>query len=337
MKRIIVCMDGTWNKPTQYDRGKRKPTNVVKIARGIEPVCPNGVHQVVYYSEGVGTQWGLDRILGGGFGMGLSQNIIKAYRFIVHNYQQGDEIYLFGFSRGAYTVRSLAGLLNKVGLLPKNHAFYMPEAYRLYRNGPSEAQLVSFQKQHHCIDVKIKFVGVWDTVGALGIPVGFGKFNRRYQFHDVSLTRNIEHAYQALAIDERRGIFNPAIWQLPKDSTQTLQQQWFIGSHSNVGGGYSQDGLANISLHWIKDMATQYGLHFNEPFLSYYKAYHLDEYRNSMTWLYKLTDSIREINRKPWTNESLHHSVLHRIRDLSSYRPANVMPMVESSKFKVVG
>lgn len=337
MKRIIVCMDGTWNKPTQYDRGKRKPTNVVKVARAIEPVCSDGIHQIVYYSEGVGTQWGLDRILGGGFGIGLSQNILKAYRFIVHNYQPGDEIFLFGFSRGAYTVRSLAGLINKVGLLPKDQAFYMPEAYRLYRKQPSKIQLDAFQHQHNSKKVKIKFVGVWDTVGALGIPLGFRRFNRRYQFHDVSLTNNIEHAFQALAIDERRGVFKPAIWQLPKGSTQTLQQQWFVGSHSNVGGGYSKDGLANISLHWIKDMAEQYGLQFNETFLRYYKPYHLDEYRNSMTWLYKLTETMREISYKPYTNESLHKSVLNRMSDLPTYRPENVMPMVESKNEKVIG
>lgn len=325
-------MDGTWNKPAQYDRGKRKPTNVVKIARGIEPICDLGIHQVVYYSEGVGTQWGLDRILGGGFGFGLSHNILKAYRFIVHNYLEGDEIYLFGFSRGAYTVRSLAGLLNKVGLLSKGHAFYMPEAYRLYRSTPTQEQLMKFRMKHRCKDAQIKFIGVWDTVGALGIPIGFSQFNRRYQFHDVSLTSNIEHAYQALAIDERRGVFKPAIWQLPMGSKQTLQQKWFVGSHSNVGGGYSKDGLANISLHWIKEMAAQYGLQFNESFLSYYQAYHLDEYRDSMNWLFKITETTRLINSKHNTNESLHESVIARMHDMPAYRPENTRSLIDISE-----
>jgi uncharacterized protein (DUF2235 family) len=336
MKRIVVCMDGTWNKPTQYDRGKRKPTNVVKIARAIDPVCQDGIHQVVYYSEGVGTQWGLDRILGGGFGIGLSKNIIKAYRFIVHNYQPGDEIFLFGFSRGAYTVRSLAGLINQVGLLPKNQAFYMPEAYRLYRESSSNEQLKAFQLQHNTIQVKIKFVGVWDTVGALGVPIKCKQFNQRYQFHDVSLTSNIEHAFQALAIDEHRGVFKPAIWQLPKGSLQTLQQQWFVGSHSNIGGGYSQDGLANISLHWIKNMAQHYGLQFDETFLSYHKPCHLDEYRDSMTWFYKFNKVIRTINDKPDTHESLNESVIRRIEDLPTYRPKNVLPIIASNNPKIL-
>ncbi|AOT08387.1 DUF2235 domain-containing protein [Pseudoalteromonas luteoviolacea] len=334
MKRLVLCMDGTWNKPAQYDRGKRKPTNVVKLARGVDPVCPDGVHQVVYYSEGVGTHWGVDKILGGGFGFGLSQNVLRAYQFLVLNYQPGDEIYGFGFSRGAYTIRSVIGLINKIGLLPKDHAFYMPEAYRLYRNTASDSEVEAFKAEHNCTDVSIKFVGVWDTVGALGVPFDFDFINGRYRFHDVSLTENIEHAYHALAIDEKRGPFKPAIWTLPKGSNQTLEQKWFAGSHSNVGGGYSQDGLANISLHWIKDRAKDHGLIFNEKFLSYYRPYHLDEYRDSMSWLYKITERVRKLGIGKHTNESLHESVYKRITDSDNYQPQNAMEFMEKLEEK---
>ncbi|KZN51546.1 DUF2235 domain-containing protein [Pseudoalteromonas luteoviolacea] len=329
MKRLVLCMDGTWNKPAQYDRGKRKPTNVVKLARGIEPVCHDGIHQVVYYSEGIGTHWGMDKILGGGFGIGLSENVIKAYQFLVLNYQAGDEIYGFGFSRGAYTIRSAIGLINKVGLLPKDHAFYMPEAYRLYRNKASDAEVAAFKNEHQCTDVSIKFVGVWDTVGALGVPFKFELINNRYRFHDVSLTENIEHAYHALAIDEKRGPFKPAVWTLPEGSEQTLEQKWFAGSHSNVGGGYSKDGLANISLHWLKEKASNHGLIFNEKFLSYYRPHHLDEYRDSMNWLYKLTEKMRKLGTNERTNESLHESVYQRISESGSYQPRNAFDFID--------
>ena len=171
MNRIAICTDGTWNKPDQEDRGKRKPTNVVKTARGILPVAADGTSQIVYYSDGVGTNWGVDKIAGGGFGIGLSANVVEAYQFLVLNYKPGDQIFLFGFSRGAYTARSLAGLINKLGVLPKDHAFYTPEAYMLYRDQAPKVRCEQFKSEHKTRDVPIKFIGVWDTVGALGIPI----------------------------------------------------------------------------------------------------------------------------------------------------------------------
>ncbi|WP_462164250.1 DUF2235 domain-containing protein [Pseudoalteromonas xiamenensis] len=324
MKRLILCMDGTWNKPAQYDRGKRKPSNVVKMARGILPCSEEGVHQVVFYSEGVGTRWGLDKVLGGVLGIGLSTNVRRAYRFLVHNYQPGDEIYCFGFSRGAYTVRSVVGLIYQIGLLPKSHAFYLPEAYDLYRERAPSSVIQAFREKHQTRSVPIRFVGVWDTVGALGIPVKINALNRRYQFHNVSLTPNIEHAYQALAIDERRGLFKPAIWRLPPGSSQKLDQQWFAGSHSNVGGGYEKDGLANISLHWLKDNAANLGLAFDEEFLSFYKPCSLGEYRDPMRWYMRASTTLRDIAAVKQSNESIHPSVFERMTALPSYRPANL-------------
>jgi len=326
MKRIIICADGTWNKPDQKDQGKRKPTNVVKTARAILPMAMDGTSQIVFYNDGVGTNWGIDKIAGGGFGIGLSANIVDAYQFLVLNYEPGDEIYLFGFSRGAFTVRSLAGLIDEVGLLPKDHAFFTPEAYTLYRNGAEAPSIEKFKSEHSVRNTKIKFVGVWDTVGALGIPVGIFKwFNKQYEFHKVELVDSIDNAYQALAIDEKRKPFGPALWKLPAGSGQTLEQVWFTGVHSNIGGGYSKDGLANISLHWIKEKAQSHGLEFDEEFLDHYRPWHMHELRDSMTLLYRLLGpKLRPVCTGERTNETIHPSVRKRMSEDNTYSPKNL-------------
>lgn len=331
MKRIVVCADGTWNKPDQVDRGKRKPTNVVKTARGVKPRSTDGVVQIVSYYDGVGTSWGLDKIAGGGFGVGLSANIVDAYQFLVLNYEPGDEIFLFGFSRGAYTVRSLAGLLDKIGLLPKENAFFIPDGYQLYRETKSEQEIEAFRGEYNCRQGLIKFIGVWDTVGALGIPVGlFKSFNRKYQFHEVGLAENIQHAYQALAIDERRRPFQPSLWSLPNGSTQTLEQVWFPGVHSNIGGGYNKDGLANAALHWIKEKAASLGLEFDEKFLGHYRPWHRHEMRESMTLMYwLLIPKWRVIGEMQNGNEFVHKSAFKRMDSVVDYKPKNLLAYIE--------
>ena len=331
MKRIVICADGTWNVPDQEDRGKRKPTNVVKTARGVVPRAGDGTVQVVYYNDGVGTNWGIDKIAGGGFGVGLSANIVEAYQFLVLNFEPGDEIYLFGFSRGAYTVRSLAGVVDTIGVLTKDHAFFIPDAYGLYRDGAPEAELEQFRQDHHSRETPIRFIGVWDTVGALGIPVGLFKwFNKRYEFHRVELTDCIEHAYHALAIDERRRPFRPSLWSLPEGSRQVLEQVWFPGVHSNVGGGYDKDGLANCALHWLKDKASDLGLEFDGSYLAHYQPWFGHELRRSMTVAYRLlVPADRPIGVMPNGNESIHESALKRMKKYPDYRPRNLMSYLE--------
>ena len=180
-KRLIVLCDGTWNRAENVDRGKRKPTNVVKMVRAIQPLAPDGTVQVTYYDEGVGNNLGLDRWLGGWLGAGIDRNICEAYRFLLYNYAAGDTIFFFGFSRGAYTVRSLAGFIQHLGLLTKTHDFFVPEAYALYRKRPPaeddqaiwQQQVATFRVAHQVQTVTIDFVGVWDTVGALGLPLNW--------------------------------------------------------------------------------------------------------------------------------------------------------------------
>lgn len=334
-KRLIVLCDGTWNQAENLDRRKRKPTNVIKMVRAIQPVASDGTVQVIYYDEGVGNNPGLDRWLGGGIGAGLDRNIREAYRFLLHNYTPGDAIFFFGFSRGAYTVRSLAGLIQHLGLLPKTHDFFVPEAYALYRQRPPtgddqtawQQQVATFRTAHESRTAFLDFVGVWDTVGALGLPLNwFTLFNRRcYRFHDTSLCPIIRHAYHALAIDEQRRTFQPTLWENPAPN-QVLEQRWFAGVHTNVGGGYEHDGLANCSLHWLKDKATALGLAVDENFLRYYKPWFGDELRDSMTWFYRLLGKYtRPIGAGSNSQEVVDESVRRRIQHApAAYHPINV-------------
>jgi uncharacterized protein (DUF2235 family) len=246
MKRIILCADGTWNVRDQVDAasGKRHPTNVTKIARGVLPRAASGIDQIAYYHEGVGTAAGLDHYTGGALGEGIEGNIRELYRFLVYNYEPGDEVFFFGFSRGAFTVRTLAGFMNKFGLLQKGDDYCVPDLYACYESGQgsgTDAWTKAFQNVRNPRPCPpIKFIGVWDTVGALGAPGFLGQYlnNDKYKYHDVELNPNIQNAYHALAIDERRSPFTPNLWSRPPGWTGTLQQAWFAGVHCNVGGGY---------------------------------------------------------------------------------------------------
>src|SRR6516164_6604473 len=215
MKRIALCADGTWNIRDQVDKvtKKRHPSNVTKVARAILPRASNGIDQIVYYHDGVGTAGGLDRFTGGAFGEGIEANIRDLYRFIVYNYEHDDELYFFGFSRGAFTVRTLAGFMNKLGLIQKDDDYYVPEFSACYEGSPEWVKAF-----HNVKDIRpcppIRFIGVWDTVGALGAPGFLGQFvnKDKYKYHDVGLSPHIENAYHALAIDERRKPFQPNLW-----------------------------------------------------------------------------------------------------------------------------
>src|SRR5258708_1017524 len=176
MKRIVICADGTWNERDQIDKktGRRHPTNVTKVARGVLPQAASGTPQVVYYHEGVGTGGGLDKITGGAFGEGIEANIRALYRFIVYNYEAGDELYFFGFSRGAFTVRTLAGFMSKVGLVQKDDDYNVPELYDCYE-GSTEPGSPEWVKAFHNVRhprpcPPILFIGVCDTVGAPAPP-----------------------------------------------------------------------------------------------------------------------------------------------------------------------
>ncbi len=286
-RKLIVCCDGTWNEPYQIGA----PTNVVKMARAIRPMDDDGVAQMVYYHPGVGTGNVVDRFMGGTMGIGLTQNVQACYDFLATNFVDGDKIYLFGFSRGAYTARSIAGLIGAVGGLLENRDMDLfPFLFDIYRSRehrkslavgtkkateaairatvPAEKLGNNFERLRDAIlgnrPTPIFFIGVWDTVGALGIPLGWARWigKSKYDFHDTELSERIRYAYHALAIDERRKSFVPTLWTRPKGrghqegvTKQTLEQVWFAGAHSNVGGGYEDQGLSDITFLWMIEKA----------------------------------------------------------------------------------
>ena len=237
MKRLVVCCDGTWNRPDQVNRGVAAPTNVAKFALALAERDADRHEQRLHYEAGVGTRRH-ERLLGGAFGVGLSRNVRECYRFLVDNYEPGDVLYFVGFSRGAFTARSVAGLVRNCGILRREHAHRIDDAYVLYRSPrrdtePGGLGATLFRRTYSHPDSAIEFVGVWDTVGALGIPVdGFHPpvLSRLWAFHDTRLSRAVRHAYHAVSIDERRAPFKPTLWVKQGDAAdQVLEQVWFAG------------------------------------------------------------------------------------------------------------
>ena len=342
-RKLIICNDGTWNTPDDEDRGKRAPTNITKISRGLLPVDSQGISQIVYYDEGVGTGFA-DRLVAGITGLGLSQNVIQAYRFISTNYQEGDEIFLFGFSRGAYTSRSLCGLLNHVGLVAKDDIYYLNELYHFYKTGASKSEVEAFYQTKNLRQFKprIKFIGVFDTVGALGIPLqGVNKLLSstklvEFQFHDVSLSPIVDYAYQALGIDELRGPFTPSLWSGKTEQTIDMEQRWFTGVHSNIGGGYHPDGLANNALNYIVSRAEHCGLEFDySNYLQFYKGSWDSELRDSMTLKYRFFGKHpRPISLNDKSCQVIDSSVFERINNDPKYRPGNLPAQSRSASIE---
>jgi uncharacterized protein (DUF2235 family) len=271
-KRLVVCLDGTWNNP---DQGKN-PTNVVKIMEAVRPTDAAGTRQITFYDAGIGADAGqIDRITDGFTGRGLEQNVRDGYRFLAHNWEPGDEIYLFGFSRGAFTARSLCGFLSACGLLERHAMRRLLEAWELYRL-PEEQRppdrLAALRAVSRC-DVKVECIGVWDTVGALGVPGELLQaFNREHRFHDTELCDMVDCAFHAVAIDEKRGPFGPTLWQKPKGERlrqRVVEQVWFPGVHSNVGGSCADAGLSDLALHWmIRRVEAHTALAFDERYIT---------------------------------------------------------------------
>ena len=338
MKRIIICSDGTWNEPDQMDRDRVCPSNVVKIARAIQITND----QPLFYDKGVGTSGWFDKIAGGALGRGLDKNVMDDYEFIVQNYNEGDRIFCFGFSRGAYTVRSLGGLIGKCGILTQINIDKIDDVFKNYRDrdisGESET-IKSFKTQYCHSDNTIFFMGVWDTVGALGIPIrGLNRLTaKRYHFHDVRLGAHISNAFQALAIDEQRSPFEPAIWKTENLENQRVEQRWFVGVHSNIGGGYVDTGLSDLTLEWMitKVKECDPELVFDERYIE--KNLNPDfrgELRKSRTGYYKLSPPlVRQLFLAENAYETVDDSVSQRYFDMTcDYQPENLQEIEEKLK-----
>lgn len=320
MKRLIVCCDGTWNDADSGDGF----TNVVRIARAIkaeDDTIKPGTKQIVYYHSGVGSGGdALMHVVGGATGLGLSRNVRDAYAFIANNYCQGDELFFFGFSRGAYTARSVAGLINWAGILHKTDMddfALLWEGFKL-RGEPNARDARTYFPERYK-DVPIKCIGVWDTVGSLGIP---GYLNallaKFYQFQDTNLGVHVENAFHALAIDEHRKEFVPTLWQkLPgAPAEQRLEQVWFAGAHSNVGGGYDEHGLSDVALAWMADRVAPM-LAINDVHLRDRQdrrdTWGLGRIYNSVSGIFAFLDKAnRNICAGSDTFETIHESVATR-------------------------
>ena len=336
MKRLVICADGTWNIRDQVDKktGKRRPTNVTKVARAVRPRDSNGIDQVVCYYNGVGTGGPLDTVTGGAFGSGIEDNVRDLYRFIVYNFEPYDEIFMLGFSRGAFTVRTLVGFMNKVGLIEKDDDYYVPEIYACYEHGKGPGTPEWADAFHKVKGTRpcppIKFVGVWDTVGSLGAPGIIGKAasavnGNKYAYHDVGLHPTVANAYHALAIDEHRAPFVPTLWTRPPDWAGRLEQVWFPGAHSGVGGSYTPDGLANEALHWMVEKAEGLGLQFDPKYLVHFLPCFNSVLHDSMSLKYRVFGQhLRPIGEHLQDGEAVHQAALDRWQLFSDYRPKNL-------------
>lgn len=328
-KRLVVCSDGTWNRPEE-DLRQDMPTNVLRMARAVSPVASDRVAQHVFYDWGVGSYH--DALVGGITGRGLHKNIMDGYRYIVQNYTPGTDIYLFGFSRGAYTVRSLCGLINNCGILKRPDARLIQHAFDHYKKtaaayAPAGAASVRFRAEHSHDSREVKFVGVWDTVGALGVPFSLmGLFDRKDEFYDTKLGSNVRIARHALAIDERREDFEPTLWE-PRDGLD-LKQVWFSGAHSDVGGGYPPDtrGLlaSDHPLQWMMDETTVAGLELEPHLQDTIRLDALAKIHNSRRHVFRFSRPlIRPLLHRD-TPTSIHASAMERWRRDHRYNPENM-------------
>jgi uncharacterized protein (DUF2235 family) len=339
-KRLAVFLDGTWNAVGDN-------TNVWRLKSLCAPKASDGVSQLVYYDIGV------NGFIGGAFGKGLNDNVTEAYEWLIDVYSPGDDIFIFGFSRGAYTARSLAGLIAKHGLLKAGAPLGVKQLYERYRRKDDRTvwqlhrasalgQLTDATVEEQWLlkysqPINIKVVAVWDTVGALGIPFFSiqGISRRTFGFLHTGLRTMIENGYHALAIDEHRKDFAPTLWTVhkPKDPTaftapprslSSVEQRWFVGAHANVGGGCESDLLAQIPLRWIMKKASLHGLAFkNDVDLdgNVLKAPISDSFKEFMKGAYSMLASrfYRTIGAEPEQAEDGTHTTVNETIDASVF------------------
>lgn len=336
MKRIVICADGTWNRP-EKDLSKDFPTNVLKLARAISPLGADKTPQQVFYDWGVGSYY--NTVVGGATGKGLHKNIMDDYRYIVQNYSPGDEIYLFGFSRGSYTIRSLCGLIYNCGIVKRPDAALIQQAFSHYKKSgdaysPKGSASVAFRRKHSHRSRQIQFVGVWDTVGAMGIPISFlGLFDDQDEFYDTKIGPNISIARHALAIDEHRSDFEPTIWNPQKN--MDLLQVWFSGAHANIGGSYKpdQDGslLSDYPLDWMLREATKAGLKIESYLKTRIKKNPLATLHNSRRSFYRVKKKFYRPIKQENSPVLIHQSVKLRWDQDKKYRPSNLLKYIEKN------
>ena len=354
-KRLAVFLDGTWNVVGDN-------TNVWRLKSLCAPTGTDGTPQLAYYEKGV------NGFFGGFFGAGVDTVIRDAYQWLVDHYEPGDDIFIFGFSRGAYTARSLAGFIAKCGLLRAGAALGVTQLYNRYRRTDARTIWALLDAQgngtlgdttleeqlmlKYSMAIRIKMVGVWDTVGDLGIPwlsIEGLKWWSTEGFLTTGLRRPIEYGFHALAIDEHRLAFSPTLWTVrhadngnpdapPPRPLSSVEQRWFVGAHANVGGGYESDILPQIPLRWIMNKASLQGLAFRNDIEldgDELKAAIFNSYAAFLYGAYRLFSRPydRPIGAPPAptaaglnsnVNETIDASVFARWNNVPSYRPPNL-------------
>jgi uncharacterized protein (DUF2235 family) len=356
-KRLALFLDGTWN--TVDDN-----TNVWRLKCLCAARDAEDVNQLVYYDAGLGTQFG-EKIRGGVFGSGLGKNLKDAYEWLIDKYNPGDDIFIFGFSRGAYTARSLAGFVAKCGLLRSGAPLSINQLYARYTREteptiwelPDKAASdLTFEERwmlKYSQRIPIKFIAVWDTVGALGVPLFSiqGISRSTFGFLHTGLRTSIEHAFHALAIDEHRKSFLPTLWTknihkgpdaatAPPRPLAKTEQRWLVGAHANVGGGYPNDALAQVPLGWVMCKAALHGLAFRDDLAiddEVLTAPIADSFSAFMKGVYPVIKFgrryYRPIGAPPIEteektthniNETIDVSVFDRWREVPNYRPKNL-------------
>ena len=348
-KNIVLLSDGTGNRG-----GKGHGTNVWRTYLAVERLPGRGHEQLAFYDDGVGTEdFKLLRALGAAVGWGLGRNIRQLYAALARNYAPGDDIYMLGFSRGGYTVRLLAGMIcrfgviDAAGLSPDRLDALVERTYRLYHRGDA-TEIAAFQREHcHAEETRVRFVGVWDTVDAVGVPFDWMRdwIDRvfKYRFADHRLSPRVDKGCHAMAIDDARTTFHAELWdehdeRCVEGEEPRIEQLWFAGVHGNVGGGYPKDQLALNSLGWMWAKASACGLRLQQA--------DCEEYGRRADATGKLYDSraglaafyrygprqIDELCTAAGLREvRLHDSVLRRLRRAGDgYLPANLCGRVVS-------
>jgi uncharacterized protein (DUF2235 family) len=370
-RRLVLCLDGTWNnaergKVVQGGRTRFEPTNVLKTYRAVLPVGPDGATQIAYYNEGVGAFVGepsrllrlqtvSDRLFGGLYGGGFEGGVKSAYRFLVGNYRPGDQIFVFGFSRGSAQARSLVRFVHWLGgVLAKEDEYYIPELFSRFRSsraapGEAAAAIAHIRGRgtrgegaiREPRPVTVRFLGVYDTVLALGLRLRADRSEGEVQTVAPRLAFHlgptpppiVETARQAVAIDEARWDYRAHVWTGPGASGQSLVQRWFPGVHTQVGGGREKGGLENAALQWMTGEATQAGLVLDADYLEKYRPFSRHEPIGKTSRAFRWIDGlrgkrgrgVRPLDRGPASGVTLDGSALELLGLEASYRPANLL------------
>lgn len=328
-KNIVLCLDGTGN-----ELKAKGNTNVVRLYEMLTLNDPE--HQVAFYDPGLGTfgaqgavtpmARAFTKLLGLAAGYGMRTNLADAYTYLMQTYEPGDRIFIFGFSRGAYTARALAGMLHLAGLIRPGAENLVPYAIKVYARSKDNWTAEDWKQTHKfadafCIEVDgsrsipIHFLGIWDSVKAAGIL----RWNLKWPY--TRKIPNVEHAAHAVSIDEKRRPYKEYLLQPEESRSQNVDEAWFAGVHSDVGGAFEDDHrLSDIGLKWMAEHAIEAGL------LVSMKAFR-------KTCAVTLDNALGKIHRMGWVwafltyrkrpipaNARIHSSVRSRMEGDPSYK-----------------